>query len=496
MDQLVHDVADDMAKVWPSAAVEGRYYSNGWQSGAKVAEVREVATGRELGNVAICGAEEVSAAAAAAFAAHKSWFAMEYPERQAVFRAAANIARERRADIIEWNMRESGSVEAKAAFETEVTIRLLDECAAIPSQSCGQVLPAGPGRISLARRRPLGVVGVISPFNFPLYLAMRAVAPALAMGNGVVLKPDMRTAVCGGHVIARIFEEAGLPDGLLHVLPGGAEAGTALCTDPAVSMIQFTGSTATGRHVGELAGRHLKKVSLELGGKSALIILDDADIDLAVKNAKWGCFLHQGQICMASGRVLVHSGIAERFVSALAEASAGLPVGDPASRAVALGPLIDARQRDNALSIVEDAKSKGADLVTGGSADGLFFEPTVLSGIRPGMRAYDEEMFAPVAAITTFDTDEEALRIANGSEYGLAGAVITNSIDRAMFFADNLRVGMMHVNDQTVNEDVVNPFGGAGASGNGTSIGGPANWEEFTHWQWLTMKSSAPAYPL
>lgn len=199
---------------------------------------------------------------------------------------------------------------------------------------------------------------------------------------------------------------------------------------------------------------------------------------------------------MASGRVLVHAAIADRFVDALAAASSGLPVGDPASRAVALGPLIDERQRDNALAILADAKDKGAEIKAGGSAEGLYFQPTVLSGVCPGMRAYEEEMFAPVAAVTVFENDEEALTIANSGEYGLAGAVITNSIERAMHFADHLEVGLLPINDQTVAEDVVNPFGGAGASGNGSSIGGPANWEQFTHWQWLTMNAAAPAYPL
>jgi acyl-CoA reductase-like NAD-dependent aldehyde dehydrogenase len=222
-----------------------------------------------------------------------------------VLRKAARLAEEHIDTLVEWLVRESGSTRLKAGFEAKVTIKALHEAAALPSRSTGEILPSEPGRLNLARRRPLGVVGVISPFNFPLYLAMRAVAPAIALGNAVVLKPDPRTAVCGGAVIARLFEQAGLPAGVLHMLPGDGAAGAALTSDPHVAMIQFTGSTAAGRKVGEAAGKHLKKVSLELGGKNSLIILDDADLDLAVANTAWGVYLHQGQICMATGRVLV-----------------------------------------------------------------------------------------------------------------------------------------------------------------------------------------------
>ena len=475
--------------------IEGNLYSSGWTRGVSIADVVEPATGGSLGKIGMTDAQGVAKAASVARVAQESWAASAPDARAAVFSKAAALAQEYWNEIVDWIVRESGSVRAKAEFELSITIKALQLAGAMPNQPQGLVLPSESGRTSLARRRPLGVVGVIAPFNFPLYLAMRAVAPALAVGNAVVLKPDPRTAVCGGFVIARLFELAGLPTDLLHVLPGAGDAGEALCVDPNVAMIQFTGSTGAGRRVGEVASKNLKKVSLELGGKNSLIILDDADLDLALRNAAWATYLHQGQICMSAGRVLVHSKIAHAFVAGLAEKAAALPVGDPAGGNVAIGPLINQGQLDHASKLIKDTVAAGATLDFGGTVDRLFLTPTVLSGVKPGMPAFEEEVFGPVAAITTFDTDDEAVQLANQTDYGLSAAIISKDVGRAMAIGDRLRTGLLHINDQTVNDDVVNPFGGVGASGNGTSIGGPANWEEFTHWQWVTIKGAAPAYP-
>ena len=231
----------------------------------------------------------------------------------------------------------------------------------------------------MSRRIPAGVVGVIAPFNVPLILGIRSVAPALALGNAVVFKPDPRTAVCGGVVIARIFEEAGLPPGVLHMIPGGADAGEAIVADPHVRVISFTGSTAAGRKVGETAARHLKRAHLELGGNSALVILDDADLALAASAGAFGSFLHQGQICMTTGRHLVHERIADDYIEALAAKANALPVGDPALQQVALGPIIDAGQRDKIHALVTSSVASGARLVAGGTYDELFYRPTVLT---------------------------------------------------------------------------------------------------------------------
>jgi benzaldehyde dehydrogenase (NAD) len=436
----------------------------------------------------------VAESAALAHRSQPKWASLPYDERATVLRRAARLAEENVARIVEWVQRESGSTYMKAYFEVSMVVKVLHEASALPSQSAGEMLPSTPGRLSIARRRPLGVVGVISPFNFPLYLAMRAVAPALALGNAVVLKPDPRTAVCGGVVIARLFELAGLPVGVLHVLPGDGGAGQALVADPHIAMIQFTGSTGAGRKVGEAAGRHLKKVSLELGGKNSLIVLDDADLDVAVANAAWGAYLHQGQICAATGRVLVQRGIYERFVDRLTAKAAGLSVGDPMQPGVAIGPLIDATQRDNVARVVAAAQQGGAKIETGGKYRDLFFEPTVLSAVTPESPAFLEEIFGPVAVVVPFDTDEDAIALANSTEYGLSTGIITTNVGRGLRLGECIRSGLLHVNDQTVGDEVINPFGGVGVSGNGSSIGGPANWEEFTQWQWMTIKGEAPCY--
>jgi len=473
-----------------------RLFTGAWQAGASVADVLEPATANRLASIGMADAELVAASSKAAFEAQQAWAVLPYDERAAVLRRAARLAEEAFDEIAGWIVRESGSTRAKAGFETMVTVKALHEATALPSRSAGEVLPSVPGRLSLARRRPLGVIGVISPFNFPLYLAMRAVAPALALGNAVVLKPDPRTSVCGGFVIARLFELAGLPAGVLHVLPGDGAAGAALTSDPNIAMIQFTGSTNAGRKVGEAAGRNLKKVSLELGGKNSLIVLDDADLDLAIANTAWGAYLHQGQICMATGRVLVQRKIYDRFVEKLVTKAASLTVGDPATDDVALGPIINAGQRDHIARVLAAATEAGARIEAGGGFRDLFFEPTVLSGVTAQNPAFNEEIFGPVAVVVPFDTDEEATALANDTEYGLSMAIVTSDVGRALRMGERLRTGLLHINDQTVNDEVINPFGGVGASGNGTSIGGPANWEEFTQWQWLTLKGEAPAYPI
>ncbi|WP_246543305.1 benzaldehyde dehydrogenase [Novosphingobium profundi] len=479
----------------PDKYLSGMFYGNGWVAGEDLTKAVEPATGTELGTIALANADTVASAAKAARGAQRGWAAMSADERAAIFLKALAIGQQFADDIIAWIVRESGSARAKAAFELQVTLKAIQLAAAMPHQAQGLVLPTTPGRVSLARRRPLGVVGIIAPFNFPLYLAMRAVAPALAVGNAVILKPDPRTAICGGLVIARLFELAGLPADVLHVLPGGSEAGEALCSDPEIGMIQFTGSTGAGRMVGQNASRHLKKVSLELGGKNSIIVLDDADIDLALRNVTWGVFLHQGQICMSAGRVLVHEAIAADFVKALGEKAAALPMGDPSVEGIAIGPLINQRQADHVAKVVKESVDAGATLITGGKADRLFYTPTVLANVSPEMSAFREEIFGPVAVVTTFADDAEAIKLANQTEYGLSAAIQSRNVSRAMAMGEQLQTGLLHINDQTVNDDVVNPFGGVGASGNGSAVGGPANWEEFTEWQWVTIKGEAPAYP-
>lgn len=460
-----------------------------------VRDVTEPASGDVLTRVGLAGAADVAAAAERAALAQPAWAGMAPQERAQIFRDAAALVRVHGEDIKHWMVRETGSIPPKIDVELKMAEGILNQAAAMLGEPQGLVLPSTGGRLSLARRLPHGVVGVISPFNFPLILSIRAVAPALAVGNAVVLKPDAQTPLGGGFVIARLFEQAGLPPGVLHVLPGGAEAGEAICTDPNIAMIAFTGSTAVGRRVGALAGQHLKRVSLELGGNNCLVILDDADLETAASNARWGAWLHQGQICMTTGRILVDQKIAPALVERLATVAEHLPVGNPASQQVALGPLINERQRDRVHQIVRDTVAAGATLRAGGTYEGLFYRPTVLDGVRPGMRAFDEEIFGPVAPVTTFASEDEAVALANQSEFGLSAGVISGSVSRALALGNRLKTGILHINDQTVGDEPHVPFGGRGASGNGSRVGGPANWDEFTQWQWVTIQDRAAAYP-
>lgn len=480
-----------------SQVIESECVFNGdWvPASGPLQSIIEPATGERLMRCAMADAADIAKASRDAALAQPAWAALGPRQRAAIFRKAADVAEQSFDELALYVARETGAALFKGQHEVREAIVLLHQAAGLLSQAHGVVLPSEAGRLSYARRQPHGVVGVISPFNFPLVLSMRSVAPALAAGNAVVLKPDPQTPVSGGFLIARLFEVAGLPKGLLHVLPGAAEAGEALCRDPNVRMIAFTGSTGAGRKVAEVAGRNLKKVALELGGKNPLIILEDADLDLAARNAAWGAWLHQGQICMATGLILAHESIAAELTRKLVEKAQAMTLGNAAREEAAMGPLINQRQLQRVHDIVSDTVLAGARLETGGDHDRLFYQATVLSGVKPGMRAFDEEIFGPVATVVSFATDDEAIELANRTEYGLAAAIISPSVGRAMAIGERLQCGMLHINDQTVADECVNPFGGRGASGNGGSVGGPADWDEYTQWQWVTVKNTAPIYP-
>lgn len=474
----------------------GCIFGEGWRKTDEALQVFEKATGRLLGVVGLAKEGDVERAAGEASRVQPDWAGTAPDERAAVLRRAAGLLERHADEIVAWNVRETGGLRAKAGMELRSATSALYAAAGMLSEPQGVVLPSRDGRLSYARRVPHGIVGVIAPFNFPLTLSMRAVAPALATGNAVIVKPDPHTPISGGVLLARIFEDAGLPGGLLHVLPGGADVGEALCRHPSVGMVAFTGSTAVGRRVGALCGEHLKKVSLELGGKNSLIVLDDADIGQAVAAAAFGAWMHQGQICMASGRILVHRALLDEFAGRLAERANSLVVGDPMREGVQIGPLINERQLQNVRAIVEDSVAAGARLLAGGKAEPPFYRPTVLAEVRPGMRVFEEEVFGPVAAITEFGSDDEAIQLANATDYGLSAAIASRSVGRAMALGNRLKSGLLHINDQTIVSDANAPFGGRGVSGNGGRVGGPANWDEFTQWQWVTVRDALPQYPI
>jgi benzaldehyde dehydrogenase (NAD) len=486
-----------MAGLLEQTEWEGRIYSGGFTegSGGRL-EVSDKATDEVLAVVGAASPADVRRAAEVARDAQTEWALTPGKERAGVLRRAAALLGERAEEVTSWIVRETGSIGPKAGWELEYAIERLHATAALCIQPYGElVAPAERGQTSIAQRLPVGVVGQITPWNAPLALALRALAPALALGNAVVLKPDPQTPICGGLLLASILEQAGLPEGLVHVLPGGAETGEAIVTDPLVAMVTFTGSSRVGRRVGQLAGGALKKVSLELGGNNAIIVLDDADVEAASSAGSFGSFFHQGQICMTAGRHLVHEPVADAYREALARRARALPVGNPHTDEVAIGPMINDRQLERVERIVAETTAAGARILAGGTRDGRYYPATVLDAVAPDTPAFTEEIFGPVAPITTFASEEEAIELANRTEYGLVAAIQTGNPARGLALARGLHAGMIHINDQTIADEPNAPLGGVGASGNGGRFGSMAEWDEFTQWQWVTIRDTPKTYP-
>lgn len=478
------------------AEMSGKIYIGSFvdPAGATV-PVTDKATGEILFQGVSGNARDISTAARAAKAAQPGWAALPPTERGDVLRRFAALCEAHVEEIGRWIIRETGSIPPKAPFEIMTSAREAIEIAGLTGQPVGHILSSSQTRASYARRVPLGVVGVITPWNSPFILAARVVLPALAMGNAVVLKPDINSPVCGGYALAKLFELAGLPAGVLSIVPGGVEAGEALTLDPDINMISFTGSTLAGRKVAENAGKTLKKVALELGGNNAAIIFDDADLDAVTSATAFGSFFHQGQICFTVGRHLVHESIAKAYAEKLSARASSLHVGDPNTSMVHLGPLINEKQAARVQALVDTSVNAGAKVLAGGGRDGLFFKPTVLEDVTPDMPIYKEEIFGPVAPIVTFRTEEEAVALANDTEYGLVASIFTANQARAMRLAAQLKTGIVHINDQTVNHEVFGPIGGMGASGNGARSGGPSVLDEYSQWQWITVNETVPPYP-
>jgi benzaldehyde dehydrogenase (NAD) len=491
MAVIAPDQTESSARGWLASFVST------WEpgTGSAIDDV-EPATGRHIATVAGSTTDDVARASAAAKAAQPAWAETSFQERARILRKAADIYEANREEFGTWTMRETGASHSKMHHESNFAYGELLSAATLPWQPYGSLVPtAVKGRLSMVRRIPVGVVGAITPWNSPSVLGMRVVAPALALGNAVVLKPDPQTPVIGGAMFAAVFREAGLPEGLLQIVVGGADVGEALVTDPNVSMVSFTGSTAAGRRVGELAGSRLKKVSLELGGNNAFIVLDDADLAAATAAGAFSSFQFQGQVCFAAGRHIVHESVVGDYVDALTEKAQKLRLGDPYREDVQLGPIVNEKQIRRVDDIVRRSVEGGARLVTGGTYEGLFYQPTVLADVTREHAAWTDEIFGPVAPVTTFRTDEEALALANASEYGLVGAVYSRSMSRGLSIAQRIKAGMVHVNDGTLNDEATIPFGGMGLSGNGSRYGGEANLDNFTEWQWVTVRDEPPTFP-
>jgi benzaldehyde dehydrogenase (NAD) len=491
MAAIAPDPTKASAPGWLASFVQG------WEPGrGDAAEDREPATGRLIATVQGSTTDDVARAAAAAKAAQPVWAETSYQERARILRKAADIYEANREEFGTWTMRETGASHSKMHHESNFAYGEILSASTLPWQPYGSLVPTVvKGRLSMVRRIPVGVVGAITPWNSPSVLGMRVVAPALALGNAVVLKPDPQTPVIGGAMFEAVFREAGLPEGVLQIVVGGADVGEALVTDPNVNLVSFTGSTAAGKRVGELAGARLKKVSLELGGNNAFIVLDDADLAAATAAGAFSSFQFQGQVCFAAGRHIVHESVAGEYVDALRDKAQKLRLGDPYREDVQLGPIVNEKQIRRVADIVDRSVEGGARLVTGGSHEGLFYQPTVLAEVTQDLPAWTDEIFGPVAPVTTFRTDEEALELANSSEYGLVGAVYSRSMSRGLSIAQRIKAGMVHVNDGTLNDEATIPFGGTGLSGNGTRYGGEANLDNFTEWQWVTVRDEPPTFP-
>ncbi|BCH56158.1 aldehyde dehydrogenase [Agrobacterium vitis] len=443
------------------------------------------------------GLDDVKAAIAAAQAAFPGWSRTGPGERRALLLKAADIMASKAADFTALMITETGATGPWAGFNTMLAAGVLREAASMTSQIQGEVIPSDkPGTLSMAVRQAAGVCLGIAPWNAPIILGTRAIAMAIACGNSVILKAS--EACPGVHVlIGQVLVEAGLPDGVINVITNAPEDAAqvveALVSAPEVRRVNFTGSTKVGRIIGELCGRHLKPALLELGGKAPFLVLEDADIDAAVNAAVFGCYMNMGQICMSTERLIVHEKVADEFVAKLATRAASLPAGDPRGHVV-LGSLVNPQAAVKMQEFIDDAVGKGATLAAGGKVTGSVVEATLLDHVTSGMRSFDEESFGPVKPVIRVKDEEEAIRIANDSEYGLSSAIFSRDIQRALAIAARIEAGICHINGPTVADEAQMPFGGVKNSGYGR-FGGKAAINEFTDLRWITIEDPNQHYP-
>jgi len=458
-------------------------------------DVINPANQRVFAKVSMAQEQHMRAAIDAADAAKASWGATLAAERERILHRVADELEAATAETAELLIAESGSTFGKAHFEIPFAANIVRSIAGEARRIHGDVFPADvPGLISMAIRRPLGVVAGISPFNFPVVLSLKKAAFALAAGNTFVLKPAEETALLGLK-LAEVFERAGTPAGVFNVVPGdGASLARVLFDDPRVKLISFTGSTAVGRSIAVECARRGKRVVLEMGGKSPLVVLKDADMGYAVDTACFGIFIHQGQICMAGSRIIVEAPIYEAFLERFSAKARTLKVGDPRDPHTVIGPLVRTSQCSAIDRKVKEAVAGGARLLTGGKYEGNFYHPTVLADVTPAMAAFRDELFGPVAAVARADDADHALALANNSAYGLSSAVLTNDLQLAMRFALELEAGMVHVNGPTIHDEATVPFGGVKDSGSGRE-GGRWSIEEMTEVKWLTIQVGRHPYP-
>ncbi|MGW2824401.1 aldehyde dehydrogenase family protein [Streptomyces sp. NPDC001443] len=475
-----------------------QYIDGEWRSGTGSWDIIDFNPydGEKLASITIATVGEIDEAYQAAARAQKEWARTNAYARRAVFEKALRIVEDREAEIAEAIIAELGGTHLKAGFELHLAKEFLRESIHLALRPEGKILPSPTdGKENRLYRVPVGVVGVISPFNFPFLLSIKSVAPALALGNAVVLKPHQNTPITGGSLIAKIFEDAGLPGGLLNVVVTDiAEIGDAFIEHPVPKVISFTGSDKVGRHVATVCASHFKRSVLELGGNSAIVVLDDADIDYAVDAAVFSRYVHQGQVCMAANRVLVDRSVADEFTEKFVAKVKTLKTGDPRDPQTVIGPLINSSQADSVTGTVEQAIAEGATALVHGATNDNLVEPSVLTGVPADSDLLRQEVFGPVVFLIPFDGEDEAVRIVNDTPYGLSGAVHTADVERGVAFAKEVDTGMFHVNDGTVHDEPLVPFGGEKHSGIGR-LNGETTLDAFTTLKWISVQHGRSMFP-
>lgn len=476
------------------------YYSGGeWVSSPNRFGDMNPANGDVWADVADADLSAVRQAIQTAQEAFSGWASLPHTKRAHYMIAMAQEFANRQSDVVDALKAEAGGWFGKGMFESGYVPEVFHAAAATTYAPIGEIMPSEHHKLSIASRRPIGVVSVISPWNFPALLSSRGFAFPLAAGNTIVLKPSEETPYTGGLIFAEIAEAVGLPPGVLNVVTCSRDnvmaVGNELVENPLVKGISFTGSTAVGRQIAAKAGAHLKKACIELGGKDALIICDDADMERALGAANFGSFMHQGQICMSVEKVLVHQSIYADFLNAFVKRAGALKMGDPSeSDGNVIGPLINDKQLDNVQSQLQDAIAKGAKVEVGGQIQGRYIQPTILTGVTADMSIYQKETFGPVVPVIPFNTDDQAIAIANDTEYGLSSGVITRDEQRGLAIAHALDTGMCHINCSSVNDEPHIPFGGSKSSGVGRH-GGRWSTETFTETRWITIDRGGRPYP-
>ncbi|MFT4027255.1 MAG: aldehyde dehydrogenase [Novosphingobium sp.] len=456
-------------------------------------------TGEVASSAAAMKAADVPAIAAKAAAGFPAWAAMGPNARRAVLMQAAAALEARKDHFVAAMMAETGSTAGWAMFNLGLAAGMVREAAALTTQIGGEVIPSDkPGCLAMALREPVGVILGIAPWNAPIILGVRAIAVPLACGNAVILKASETCPRTHGLII-EAFAEAGFPEGVVNVVTNAPEdAGEvvgALIDAPEVRRINFTGSTQVGRIIARRAAEHLKPVLLELGGKAPLIVLEDADLDEAVKAAAFGAFMNQGQICMSTERIIVVDAVADAFAEKFGAKAGSMACGDPREGKTPLGAVVDRKTVDHVNALIEDATGKGARLLSGGKADGVLMPATVVDGVTSAMNLYRDESFGPVVAMIRARDAEHAVELANDSDYGLSAAVFTRDIAKGLEIARRIRSGICHVNGPTVHDEAQMPFGGVGASGYGR-FGGKAGIDSFTELRWVTVETQPGHYPI